>query len=165
MIAVPKGVYDRAASAWVPPPRAEYPPELVTKVRELYEAGHTMREVADLTGTTVKVLQRLMPRHGITRRPAVPRDQRGERNATWRGPEAKYQALHLRVQAVRGKPSRCSACDTTEGRFEWANLTGRYENISDFIRLCKPCHVRFDAARRAATGRRTMPAPGGGGDV
>lgn len=161
---MPKGHYDRDASAWVPPSRKEDPPELVTQVRELYEAGHTMREVAELVGTTVKVLQRLMPRNGIARRASAKRDQVGERNHMWRGGEAKYQALHLRVEAARGKPNRCACCDTADPsqRYEWANLSGRYEDINDYARLCVPCHRRVDAARRAATGLLTAPSRTGG---
>ena len=166
-VAMPKGIYDRDASAWTPPPRKEYSPELVARVRELYEAGHTMREVAELAGTTVKVLQRLMSRHGIARRTSAKRDQVGEKNHMWRGDQAKYQALHLRVEAARGKPNRCSCCDTTDPseRYEWANLSGRYEDINDYARLCVLCHRRVDAARRAASGRRTSPPRGGDGDV
>lgn len=147
---MPKGVYDRAASRWTPPARADYDPTLVEKVREVYEAGHTMRETAEIVGTSIRVLQRLMPRHGIARRRAVPRDQTGERNAVWRGDTAGYQALHLRVQNERGKPSRCEQCGTTDPtvRYEWANLTGHYEDTSDYARLCVPCHRAFDAQRR-----------------
>lgn len=164
---MPKGVYDRSKSRWEPPPRAEYAPELVDKVRELYEAGHTMRETAELAGTTVKVLQRLMPRHGILRRSTARRDQAGERNHMWRGDKAKYQALHLRVQNARGRPSYCACCDTTDPsrKCEWANLSGRYEDISDYARLCVGCHRRLDAARRATTGTRLSPPRGGDGDV
>lgn len=164
---MPKGIYDRDASAWQPKPKREYPVELVNEVRSLYEAGHSMREVAALTGTTVKVLQTLMPRCGISRRKAIPRDQSGERNGMWRGSEAGYQALHLRVEAARGKPQRCACCDTTEPneKYEWANLSGRYDDINDYARLCIPCHRRLDAHRRAVTGRRTAPSRGGEGDV
>ena len=164
---MPRGVYDRAASQWTAPARKDYPDELVTRVRELYGAGHTMREVAEFTGTTVKVLQRLRPRHGIARRTAAKRDQQGEHNHMWRGDDANYQALHLRVESARGKPNRCACCDTTDPsqRYEWANLSGRYEDIHDYARLCVTCHRRLDAARRAATGRPTMPSPGGEGDV
>src|SRR4051812_22728327 len=99
---MPRGVYDPSASSWAPPPRKQDDPALVGRVRELYGAGHTMREVAELAGTTVKVLQRLMPRNDIERRTAAKRDQTGERNHMWRGSEAGYQALHLRVEAARG---------------------------------------------------------------
>lgn len=159
---MPKGVYDRSTSRWQPPPRAEYPPDLVEKVRDLYAAGHTMAEVAALTGTTVKVLQRLMPRHGIARRGLGKRNQQGEKNATWRGDRATLDAMHLRVERVRGKPQRCALCDTADPsiRYEWANLSGHYNDIYDYARLCVPCHRRLDGRRRAATGRPTRP-PGG----
>lgn len=149
---MPKGIYDRDASAWEPTPKKEYPPELVAKVRELYESGHTMSETAALAGTTAKVLQRLMPRHGIAARRAVKRDQTGERNHTWRGDQARYAALHLRVQHARGKPQHCGCCDTSAPniRYEWANLSGAYGDISDYVRLCVGCHRRLDARRRAS---------------
>jgi hypothetical protein len=157
---MPKGHYDRSTSKWLPPPQAEYPAELVEQVRTLYQAGRSMREVAELAGTTVKVLQRLMPRHGIERRRAVKRDQRGPANHMWRGVEAGYQALHLRVEAARGKPKRCAACDTeSQSRtYDWANLTGHYDDPQDYVRLCRHCHRRLDARRRATTGERTSPA-------
>lgn len=157
---MPKGAYDRAASAWQPKPLAEYPPELVARVRQLYQVeGHSMRETAELAGTTIRVLQRLMPRNGITARPAIKRDQRGPLNTSWKGDQARYQAMHLRVEAARGKPSHCSACDSTdpEARYEWANLTGHYEDTHDYVRLCTFCHRRLDARRRTQTGKRTAP--------
>lgn len=135
----------------------DYPPEMVARVRELYASGLTIKEVqAQLPGCKV---QHLMSRYGIPRRPAIKRDQRGENNHMWKGTEANYQALHLRVAAARGAPKRCSACEATDpGRYEWANLTGRYDDVTDYIRLCVLCHRRFDAARRAQTGWRTSPA-------
>lgn len=154
---MPKGVYDRASSSWTPPPRAEYPPELVARVRDLYSSGLSMRETA-AAGTTVKVLQRLMPRHGIGRRPAIKRDQTGPANSSWRGDEATYGALHLRVSVARGRPQRCSGCDTEQAdRYEWANMTGNYQDVHDYVRLCVPCHRRFDDARRQQTGAPTSP--------
>ena len=156
---MPKGIYDRAASNWSPPPPAEYPAELVTRVRELYESGLTMRETAEQAGTTVKVLQRLMPRNGIARRKAAKRHQLGHENHAWRGEDAGYQALHLRVESARGKPSLCERCGIADPklRYEWANLTGKYTYITDYERMCVSCHRQFDAARRAETGERTSP--------
>lgn len=160
---MPKGVYDRSTSRWTPPPQACYPTELVARVRDLYTSGLTMSETAAATGVTVKVLQRLMPRHGIARRPAGKRDQEKQNNAAWRGDAAGYKALHLRVAAERGKPQACGRCGHAgEGRrYEWANLTGSYTDISDYERMCVPCHRKFDAARRRATGRPTSPLGGG----
>lgn len=133
----------------------EYSAELVEKVRSMYESGHTIAEIqAEVQGAKV---QNIMRRYGIATRPAIKRDQRGEKNHMWRGDDAKYQALHLRVEAARGKPNRCARCWTTTGRFEWANRTGNYEDINDYVRLCVTCHRRYDLARRRATGRRTSP--------
>ena len=156
---MPKGVYDRSASNWKPKPKKEYPPELVAEVRRLYESGLTMREVAEAVEASVKVIQRLMTRHGIARRPAAKRHQSGSANHTWKGDEAGYSALHLRVESARGKPQQCSRCDTTDpARFyEWANLTGHYEDVLDYARMCRQCHRAYDAARRKTTGERTSP--------
>lgn len=133
----------------------------------MYEAGHSMAEVAELTGTTVKILQRLMPRHGIERRGLGKRDQQAGKNDSWRGDQAGYSAMHLRVITARGRPQVCVCCDTTDPtiRYEWANLSGHYEDIHDYARLCPRCHRRLDARRRATLGRHTMPARGGGASV
>ncbi|HWO64585.1 MAG TPA: hypothetical protein VNO31_31570 [Umezawaea sp.] len=149
---MPKGIYDRSKSAWVPPPRANDPPELVERIRTLYESGLTIRQTADEIGVTVKVLQRIMPRYGITRRVAKNLNQDGPKNPAWKGDAAKYAALHLRVGTVRGKPKECARCgeNNPKRRYEWANLTGDYADVYDYIRMCVSCHRRFDAARRRA---------------
>lgn len=127
----------------------QYDPTLVDLVRRLYESGHTQDEIAKWTGQTQKVIWNLMRRHGIAARVAAKRDQRGERNHAWKGDDALYQAMHLRVESERGKPSECAACGTTIAkRFEWANLTGHYDDTHDYVRLCVPCHRRFDRRRR-----------------
>jgi hypothetical protein len=120
-------------------------------------AGHTQDEVAVSVGMTRKVIYNLMRRHGIKARVAAKRDQRGPQNHMWRGNDANYQALHLRVESARGKPSRCERCSRTDsdGRYEWANLTGNYADVDDYERMCVLCHRRFDAERRAITGRPT----------
>lgn len=137
--------------------KREYPEEIIATVRRLYlDEGKTVREVQNELPKGYKA-QRIIERHIAERRPAIKRDQRGEKNHAWRGDAANYQALHLRVQQARGKPDLCAACEITEGRFEWANLTGTYTDVFDYIRLCVSCHRRFDADRRAKTGRMTRP--------
>lgn len=133
----------------------EYPAALVEQVRHLYESGMTIAEIqSSVSGIKV---QNVMQRYGIARRPATERDQRGERNSSWRGDRAGCQALHLRVETVRGKPRECARCGATSGRMEWANLTGDYANTDDYQRMCVGCHRRYDAERRRATGTRTSP--------
>lgn len=131
----------------------DYPPEVVERVRAEYLAGKTIAEIqAGLPGFKVR---NIMRRHGIETRRAIARDQRGPRNPVWRGDAALYNAMHLRVVAARGRPSLCERCGQTNGKFEWANLTGAYADPADYARMCQPCHRRYDAERRRATGKRT----------
>lgn len=136
----------------------EYPADLVAQVRRLYESGLTRAEVQQAVGPGAKV-ETIMRRHGIDARRAIKRDQAGERNHMWRGDSANYQALHLRVDAARGKPAHCTRCDRRDAgtRYEWANLTGDYTDVDDYERMCVPCHRTFDADRRRRTGARTSP--------
>lgn len=139
------------------PPR-DYPAEIVRLVRGMYATGATIREIGDAIGPGYRA-QTLIDRYVPERRPAIKRDQIGERNDSWKGDAAGYAALHLRVQAARGKPANCERCglDDPAARYEWANLTGRYEDVNDYQRMCISCHRSYDAARRAATGRCTSP--------
>lgn len=151
---MPKGVYPHTHIK----PKV-YPPVLVARVEEMYGSGMTQAEIAAAVGLTQKVIWKLMKNHGLHARVAAKRDQAGEKNHMWRGETAQYQALHLRVEATRGKPSECSRCGTTDPhlRYEWANLTGRYDDTADYERMCVSCHRRYDIARRAATGEPTSP--------
>lgn len=135
----------------------QYSPEIVAQVRDMYEAGHTVAEIqAEMTGVKV---QTVMARHGIDARKPAKRNQRGPSNHMWAGDDAGYKALHLRVYAKRGAPQSCTRCGTdAASRYEWANLTGNYQDVNDYQRMCVACHRQFDAARRRATGMRTSPA-------
>jgi hypothetical protein len=129
----------------------------------MYAEGATIREIGIAIGPGVKV-QRMVERYIAERRAAIPRDQTGEKNPLWKGLDATYGAFHVRVEAARGKPAECASCDGADpdDRYHWANMTGHYEDIFDYIRLCPACHIRFDARRRAALGHRTSPVKGGG---
>lgn len=147
---MPKGVYPHTHIK-----KKVYPADFVARVQCLYEAGHTQSEIAAQCGVSQKVIYKLMCNHGIKTRVAAKRNQTGAANHMWRGDEAGYQALHLRVADRRGKPSLCDWCGQTEGRFEWANLTGDYQDVADYDRLCVSCHRYYDADRRRATGMPT----------
>lgn len=123
------------------------------KLRELYEGGMTKAEVAAALNVTPKVIHNAMKRHGIKVRKAIKRNQRGENNSSWRGSDATYSAMHHRVEVYRGKPSLCEKCGCTEGRFEWANLSGDYSNVQDYSRLCVPCHRQHDSNLRREVGK------------
>ena len=135
----------------------DYPPEIVQLVRDLYESGLTVAEVQRRLPKGFQA-QNIIRRYQIPTRPLGKRDQVGPANSSWRGNAAGFAALHLRVKAARGKPSRCACCDTTDPsvRYHWANLTGHYEDVYDYARLCASCHLRLDARRRAVLGRSTQ---------
>jgi hypothetical protein len=134
----------------------DYPREIVQLVQDLYESGMTVREVSQAIPKGYKA-QNIIQRYGIATRPRAKRDQFGSNNHMWRGSRAKYQALHLRVDTARGKPTECEWCGQNDPlrRYEWANLTGHYDDVNDFARLCVYCHRQYDASRRAQTGRKT----------
>ena len=145
----------RKVKEWRKP--REYPAEIVELATSLYLGGAAIQEVQAALPPGNKA-QRILDRHcPDNRRRCAKRNQRGEANDSWRGDAAGYAALHLRVASARGKPSFCERCGATEGKFEWANLTGNYVDVEDYARMCVSCHRRYDAARRRETGRRTMP--------
>lgn len=56
-----------------------------------------------------------------------------------------YTTLHKRVSRSRGKPRKCENCETeTAKKYEWANKTGQYDDVMDYVRLCTSCHHRMD---------------------
>jgi hypothetical protein len=126
-----------------------YDAELVERVRRLYDDGLTQAEVAREVGLSQKVVWNLMRRHGIRSRAQAKRDQCGPANANWKGDGAAYSTFHRRVEDARGRPQACDQCGTTEATvYEWANLTGRYDDPSDYRRMCRSCHRKYDNARR-----------------
>lgn len=67
----------------------------------------------------------------------------------WKGAGACYTALHFRVERARGKPRLCEECGTTTAkRYEWASVSHKYDDVNDYRRLCKTCHVKFDKIHR-----------------
>lgn len=130
---------------------------MVAKVRKLYSDGMTQSEIADALDVTQKIVWRLMRHHGINARPAVVRDSIvGERHPNWKGSDAGYQAMHLRLYRLKGAPSVCDVCGTTDERhnYDWANLSGHYEDPDDYARMCRFCHRRYDDAPRGGAPNR-----------
>lgn len=74
----------------------------------------------------------------------------GKKGRTWKvGGPVSYFQYHLRVRQQRGQPQHCEQCKTTDPvkRYEWANLSGNYEDLNDYIRLCASCHRRKDRGK------------------
>jgi hypothetical protein len=138
--------------------RREYPPEIVKRVGELHASGLARAKITEIIGPGYSV-QNILRRHFSRRRergelPVINRKQVPEQHGNrWKGDEAGYKAFHVRVGDVRGKPEYCACCDISgSGYYHWANLTGNYEDVNDYIRLCVSCHVRFDNRRREQLG-------------
>lgn len=76
----------------------------------------------------------------------------GELNPTWNEnsiykheSQSRIVAWHKAVYDARGRPSLCEHCGLFEERmYHWANISGDYEDVLDYVRLCVPCHSRFD---------------------
>ena len=76
----------------------------------------------------------------------VPASVAGADNPFWKGESAGYNAKHARVQRLRGKADSCAWGCTETFRFEWACMTGDYDNPDDYASLCVLCHRRYDRA-------------------
>lgn len=73
----------------------------------------------------------------------------GGKNVNWRGEDASYFAKHMWINRKFGRPSKCERCNVTEDRvYQWANISKEFKRErSDWMRLCIPCHKRYDLAR------------------
>lgn len=106
----------------------------------------TYEEIAKHYKVGKKIVQRWFKENGIVARKAFKRFQSGILNDSWKGDKACYAALHYRIRKLKGTPSKCEVCGTEseEFRYQWANLTGKYEDVEDYKRMCEPCHARYD---------------------
>jgi hypothetical protein len=80
--------------------------------------------------------------------PVQPRPPRGEAHPRWKGwNDLSYGGQHDRVERERGFASRCSIfqCSTGSTHYEWANISGQYKDVGDFIEMCKIHHAAHDA--------------------
>ncbi len=81
------------------------------------------------------------------------RDMRGSNGPGWKGNNASYAAYHYRVGKNRGTPNKCEicGCDDKDIYYDWANLTGNFEDINDYKRMCRSCHKKYDDNKRVRT--------------
>lgn len=73
----------------------------------------------------------------------------GTENYQWKGEHASYSSVHKWVSKYRGKPHFCEHCkktDLSHRSYNWANKSHQYKrDLEDWIRLCIPCHKKYDA--------------------
>jgi hypothetical protein len=117
-------------------------------VVRLYADGHSTMAIATALGCSNRTVQVRLQAAGVPmRRRGWPIRQATD-HPNWKGDDASYSALHKRVETLRGTPSLCAVCGTTQRRvYHWANLTGHYADPQDYARMCVPCHRRYDAQR------------------
>lgn len=119
-------------------------------VVSLYLSGMTIIEIAEKLGMSTKPVVTILRRSGVETRKATPRNQNREMNHSWKGDNASYTAFHFRVRKERGTPTQCDECGETSAQktYEWANLSGKYWDVSDYKRMCRSCHRKYDNRRR-----------------
>jgi len=71
---------------------------------------------------------------------------KGKKHHNWQGDKVNYLSLHKWVSRHKGKPQECEHCNnTSDQKYHWANKSHEYKRIlSDWIRLCVPCHSAYD---------------------
>ncbi len=108
--------------------------------------GMTQVEIAEELGTTQKVIFHRLKESGYSCRVAKKRNQFGSNNDSWKGNKASYKAFHYRLRALKGRPQKCEECGSTETTktYDWANMTGRYDDPKDYKRMCRSCHWKYD---------------------
>lgn len=127
-----------------------HPVPMKSILEELYHAKNmTQAEIAKELNVSQKMVFSWFKKLKIKTRIPFKRNQKRENNASWRGDKATYSAFHYRVEATRGKPTICTVCGAIDKSvYEWANLTGHYEDINDYARMCRKCHRAYDKNRK-----------------
>lgn len=69
----------------------------------------------------------------------------GKDNHLWKGDDVGYRAMHEWIRREKGTPKNCEHCGTDKRRLVWANKSHEYRReVDDWMRLCYPCHRRYD---------------------
>jgi hypothetical protein len=61
--------------------------------------------------------------------------------------DVEYRILHYQVRRIRGEPELfpCAHADKTCSQvMVWANISGEYLGVDDFMPLCQSHHKRYD---------------------
>lgn len=102
-------------------------------------------EIGQRYGTTQKVVFTWFIKLGIQSRIPFKRNQKRENNTSWKGDNVTYAAFHYRVQSARGKADHCEECGKIDNAvFDWANMTGNFNDVMDYKMMCRSCHFKFD---------------------
>jgi len=71
--------------------------------------------------------------------------------------KVSYSGCHYRVYSAKGKANYCASCglNSPSGKYYWANLTGNYHDLNDYMSMCMSCHIKYDFQRRVKSGKKT----------
>lgn len=137
----------------------EYPAHIVDLARRLYASGMTVREIQEVFPKGYRV-QTVIERYIPERRPMAKRDQRGEKNTSWKGDGVTYGAVHVRLASTNGPASshRCADCERRAA--DWSYSGGcpserrdpdtgcAYStDLSRYVPRCRSCHTAHDRTR------------------
>jgi hypothetical protein len=127
----------------------------------LYNSGLSQVQIGLKIGIHHGTISKWMSRYGIAPGRGTNRNPNAGPNAgQWKGSSASYSAFHKRVKHIRGRPQRCDRCSsTTAKKYEWANLTGNYQDMNDYVRLCVSCHRFHDGHGRGPKNGRWKGGP------
>jgi len=116
------------------------------QLREFCSQKKTQTEIAEIFGCNWKTVAKRMRYLGIPSLPPKHRWFHGSHNPRWSGSEATYSGFHQRISNTKGRPKKCEICglDDEARRYEWANMTGDYNNPDDYKRMCIPCQRKHD---------------------
>jgi len=108
----------------------------------------SQNEIGQLYGVSQKVVWRWIKKNGLKKK-AVKRNQNVENNNNWKFSKIGKPALHYRVRRKFGNKKECEICDKNDPKslYDWANISGLYLDVFDFMRLCRLCHRSFDHNR------------------
>lgn len=84
-------------------------------------------------------------------------NQTGCNNFNWKGDKAQYHSIHMWIFYRKGRPKKCEHCGATDKKLDWANINHSVSRIlSDYIGLCRKCHVNFDNKFRLKTNAQKL---------
>lgn len=76
----------------------------------------------------------------------------GSSRYNWKGENASYTAKHIWIKNVLGSPNKCEICESIHlsgHKIHWANISGEYKrDEKDWMRLCVPCHSKYDRSKK-----------------
>lgn len=125
------------------------------EARKKMSIGHTGKKLSP--EHKAKIIARLLG-HSVSKetRKKIADAQMGDKHWNWKGENVKYRRLHGWLVLRYGKANHCEHCRRLDAKvYDWANISGEYKrNVSDYIQLCRSCHIAFDDTPEKKIARR-----------